>query len=1007
MWVQTKSRRHRLTAVQANTKSTQLPGKLQPSILSQLKLEAHDSGTYARTYRSIDSCWSCCAWVSILRSGVNILLRSSLTSVITVVQSHSHLITIPAKGPWIPEPRLFGGNPSLDILTRVAFTLSNNLFTYWGSDENRWFLNWLGVSADFKVLRTFFSIKTPTVRATYEKLCDTARHLRRSPVARVLFEIQDTMRTNCPMTGDGINFLYTAVEIGSKAEGMLDIAKRASKSPASLCEESRDKRGQCVPELFRSAAGLRDIPMMKVLIKSLGICHYKAHSWGHYQKCGISFVMHQIYAWDPEELKDGFTVTEYIQLLIEGGILSTSLPASCCYEDRPEVAIYNPVSLTIDELVMMCPPVKRPKLYSAVLRCSNEHTEIITKAGVFTAALEGAQTLLDYLHCCKNNGAFEIRGVLQECLVFAASLNDTRTASALLHLGVDPEVGMLSANQEWYHKGVTSWNPMVIAAAAGSLETLQLLSETGDLNLFLRTAPIFEICQLENPKTKYRDPLGRELRRLENLRRQFMFRKLKVSDIADEDDMSNSPLPRVRGDHEIWQLGHDPSFRGDLLPFVAHKRRIETIAWIRTIAAANGAGATVDKEIIEAALCVDLKFRALQFTNTPYHPCDVLLLDGLVDANLVYHEGDMDLLQLSIRAECKLDVVEFLLSKGLRVHSRAAAQSGNTMLHDALLGQSRDRSEIVHLLLREGADLKHLGDGLTVLEASLQCDFSYGTSQFPVPDCLDIFTHLLDAGAPVKQKQRPRVKEWKPLISQLICARAEDDLILRVVDAGADLNEPGHRGGQLGLEHTPLVKAVIHRREKLARELIRRGADVHAPAGHWNDRTALQAACNTPASFQFVEYLINVQRVDVNEAPSDGCFGHTALQIAVKVGSLTLVEFLLDHGADVNALSGSLNDYGGNLRDYKFPKRYDRALDVAAEHGRLDMAELLLKAGGRSSIYGLGGAIKLAKNKGHFAVASLLLGWEKQHGRRLLEQEAGWQRQHPDAARLLSELRVD
>lgn len=884
---------------------------------------------------------------------------------------------------------MFGGNPSLDVLTRAIFTLSNKLSMDWRSEENSWFLNWLGVSAEFAILRTFFSIKTPTVCAAYETLCDTAKDLRRSPVARVLFQIQDTVRKNCPMTADGVDFLEIAVEIGSGADGMLDIAERASQSSSSSCKGSHFKRGPYSLALFLLAAARRDIPMMKVLIRAFGDSHDKAQIPYLDLEEDIFLVMHQVFAWDPEEIKDSFTIRDYFQLLKEGGILSTSPPVSCCYQDRHKLEVTNFLSFTIDELVMLCPPVKRRKLYCAILRCNSEHAGFLSRAGIFTAALEGAQNLLDYIHCCKQNNAFDVHVAMQECLVFAAFLNDTQTASALVQLGVDPEVSLLSANQvpDIYHRGDISWNPMVIAAAERSLETLELLSETGDLNLFLRTAPFYQICHRDGTSLwdPYMNAMSTELCRLQSIR--FHLGETRLASIIIDRNGRRHPWP-IHGDQEICQLESTLS-RTDTWFSEAGTRGIETITWIRAIAAAHGAGARIDKEIIKAALFDD---RSLRCTDASYHPCDVLLLDGLVDSNLDYHEGGMDLLQLSIRAQCNLDVVEFLLSKGLRVHSRAAAQSGNTMLHDALLGRSRDRSKIVRLLLREGADLKHPGDGLTVLEASLQWDFDPWDLEFP-SDYLDIFAHLLDTGAPVKQKQQPRPKKLKPLIDQLVRACAEDDLILRVVDAGADLNERGDEHEQ----ETPLVKAIAHGREKLARELIVRGADVHAPADHLGGCTALQAACRYCSSFQFVEYLVKVQRANVNEAPIE-FFGWTALQQAAVTGSMALVEFLLDHGADVNALSGR------EPEGRRFPEVY-RALDFAAVYGRLDMVEFLLKAGGRSSTRGLGGAIVLAKNHDHFAVVSVLLDWEKQHGRRLVEEEVEWQRRHPDAARLLSKCR--
>lgn len=911
----------------------------------------------------------------LVRTGVKV------NHLIQVVNFHDLLINTPAEWTYVPGPRMFGGNPSLDVLTRVTFTLSNKIRMDWRSEENSWLLNWLGVSAEFTVLRAFFSIKTPTVRAAYEELCNTARRLKRSPVARVLFKIQDTVRKNCPMTADGVDFLSIAVEIGSRADGMLDIAKRTAQTSTSRlsCKRSHDNRSCYISKLFRSAATHRDISMMKILVEALEKYHDEAHCSGDIGSEWIASVMQHVYAWDPEELKDGFTLRDYIQLLIEGGILSKSPPVSCCHEDRPKVAVSEFKSVTIDELVMLCPPVQRPKLYCAISQYNSGNTGLISDSGIFTAALEGTQNLSDYLHCCKQNNAFEIQVAMQECLVFAVILNDTQTASALVQLGVDPEVGLLSANQERYHRGDTSWNPMVIAAAEGRLGMLQLLSETSDLDVFLRMAPFYEICHVEDRWMTGLDNTGRELRRLENLRRSFRTSRNLAWQIANGTDWLWASL--FNGDQELWELESTFSMT-DTWFSEAGTRGIETITWIRAIATANGSGFTVDKEIIKAALCHD-RVRAEPIEGA-YHPCDILLLNGLVDANLEYHQDEVDLLQLSIRAECSLDVVKFLLSKGLRVHSRAAAQSGNTMLHDALLSRSHDRSKIVYLLLQEGADYKMCGEGLTILEASVD----HPLQTVSDPEYLDIFTHLFEAGAPVVHKPRPQLTEREPLICRLLCAEAEDDLILRVVDAGAELNDCGPGGER----ETPLVLAILKRREELAQELVRHGADVHAPVGDGHC-TALQAACEA-CLFHFIEYLINVQGVDVNEAPQED-YGNTGLQSAVETGSMALVEFLLDHGADVNALSG-------NMYEIELPDR-NRALDVAAGCGHLDMVEFLLKAGGRSSVYGLGGAIQIAKARGHFTVASVLLDWEKQHGMRLREEEVEWQRRHPDAARLLLE----
>jgi ankyrin repeat protein len=70
---------------------------------------------------------------------------------------------------------------------------------------------------------------------------------------------------------------------------------------------------------------------------------------------------------------------------------------------------------------------------------------------------------------------------------------------------------------------------------------------------------------------------------------------------------------------------------------------------------------------------------------------------------------------------------------------------------------------------------------------------------------------------------------------------------------------------------------------------------------------------------------------------------------------------LLDRGADVDAWPSSV-------------KRLT-AIEGAAEHGRLDMVQLLLNAGAKGDVAsgkGFERAIELAKKEGHYAVAGLL-----------------------------------
>lgn len=836
----------------------------------------------------------------------------------------------------------------------------------------------------------------------FESLCHAVRKLRDPSPARVLFEIHEAVAKRHLMTVKGFDFLRIAVRIGSKENGMLEIAKRAFQH----CVPSRERVG--LRYLFLSAAAHRDIAMMKLLVNAVAYSAEEAHFDNHLGLSPISGVLRHLCALDTEDAEEETTIADYIQLAIQGRILLPILSARCYDDSRPKVTISRPASLTIDELVMICPPMKRRRIYSIILQWSSEHRALVSKAGIFNAALDGPQCLGAYLQSCKQNSDFEIRVTMQESLLFAASLNDTETASALLQLGVDPDVGLLSRNQERYQKGDVHWNPMIVAATAGNLEILELLVKKVSLTSFLNMVPLYEIVQLKNTFDKYGSS-GRELRRLENLHRHLLCSQRALSDACFTDGRANFnsvDLVDTRFPGVIKNSHHQV-----LYPFVSTKKRLDTLIWIRNIAAAHSIGESFDKAIIEATLSndPDLETRQLQRRICAYHPCDVLLLEGLVDKNLDYREGDMDLLHLSIRSQCSLRVVEFLLSKGFSVHSQPDARSGHTMLHDALRSHSRDRSKIVERLLREGADYKHRGQGLTILEASLhegqwmrRC-LSELDPELRKED-IGLFKRLFDAGAPVTHRPRPQLQNWQPLTSTLLEAEASDDLILEVIDAGVDLNERTCVDGPVGQsDWTPLQEAISRGRETLAKELLRRGADVHAPARGVFGCTALQIACWVPTSFQFIEYLVAVHGAKVNEPPSE-VNGKTALQRAASNGCLTLAEFLLDHGADVNALSGYLRL---RFKDQQtFPRRF-RALDCAAQMGKLDMVEFLLKAGGRSSRGCLGGAIHVAERRGYSAIVSVLLDWEKEHGMRMVEEEVEWQRQQPDAACLLSDVSSD
>lgn len=173
--------------------------------------------------------------------------------------------------------------------------------------------------------------------------------------------------------------------------------------------------------------------------------------------------------------------------------------------------------------------------------------------------------------------------------------------------------------------------------------------------------------------------------------------------------------------------------------------------------------------------------------------------------------------------------------------------------------------------------------------------------------------------------------------------------------------------------------------------LVDRGADVNAPSDSYGGFTALQAACCYRAQLSCISFLID-KGADVN-APPASFDGFTALQYAVRAGMMNVAGLLLDHGADVNALSGVLNIWNHDFR-------FMRALDLAAEYSRLDMAHFLIAAGARScrpGCTGFKGAIEIASRSNNFAVASLIKEHADSRSEGPMAAERMWLRENPQA----------
>ena len=343
------------------------------------------------------------------------------------------------------------------------------------------------------------------------------------------------------------------------------------------------------------------------------------------------------------------------------------------------------------------------------------------------------------------------------------------------------------------------------------------------------------------------------------------------------------------------------------------------------------------------------------------------------------------------------EIVELLISKGADVNARG--KGDYTALHRAAMNRAQiaDALEIMSLLLAKGADIEARQEhGATPLAcaaydgnveaarfliehgANIEAKTRYGDT--PLFRAItqghkDMAELLLSKGANIHAKQE---KEGGYGLIHMAMIHNQDDMVRFLADKevgapdihiaaylgeltmikealanGKDINQKDEA------ECTPLHCAVSGRRKEVAEYLLDNGADVNARC---IDNSTPFAFADT---VEMAAFLL-AKGANVNIRTKNG---QTPLHWAVNRndhrGDKALVEFLLKHGADVNAKANRTSvDWEGWS-----------PFHVACRNGNKTIVEMLLSKGANVNAKTDKGytPLSLAKEKGHKEVVELLL----------------------------------
>ncbi len=344
-------------------------------------------------------------------------------------------------------------------------------------------------------------------------------------------------------------------------------------------------------------------------------------------------------------------------------------------------------------------------------------------------------------------------------------------------------------------------------------------------------------------------------------------------------------------------------------------------------------------ELLQDQYHPDLPKLMLDFLRVPFDPSDEqtrgaqAIALGFVDERydrFMDYINNPDLLARDVRAVLSAHGLQAEPFRPPKPQARPAFEISPSASPSRclLLGVALNNISAVEKALNDGADINAVVKGGEY----------YGCSALVLSALLghcDIAKLLIERGADIHFARCDLKGEFHPRRGQTALWWAANHgclpLAKELIRRGANIDAPDHFGG------TPLITAAGSGHLEMVRYLVSQGADIHArlttlTGGASDGRTAFHLAVGK-GHLPVAEFLLEAGN-DPNEP--DG-FGYTPLMVAVQNNYYDMANWLISEGADVNAVHGGFGTHIG-LRGWT-------PLVFSVSGGLLRMTQMLIQRG--------------------------------------------------------------